>query len=70
MHKQYFTFLLFVTILLAIEVGFLLFMMKFAHIDHNPKFALVIALVFLILIPFNIFVAWKMKGDEKSEGEK
>ncbi len=67
MQKQHLSFILFVTILLAIEVGFLLFMMKFAQIDRHPKFALVIALVFLILIPFNIYVAWKMKGEAKSD---
>lgn len=64
MTKQHRNFLIIVTLLLAIEAGFLLFMMKFAHIDRHPKFLLVMALVFLVLIPFNIFVAWKIKGDE------
>jgi hypothetical protein len=60
MKKPYLTFLLLVTILLAIETGFLVFMVKFAHVNHHPKFVLVIALVYLLLIPSNIFVSWKM----------
>ena len=62
MNKQYRNFLLLVALLMAIDVGFLLFMMKFTDIAQNKHFVAVVAVVLLLVIPGNIYAAWKMKG--------
>ena len=64
MTTQHRNFLLIVTLLLAIEAGFLWFMVKFTPVASNTKFLVVILLVFLVLIPFNIFAAWKITGNK------
>lgn len=60
MTKQHIQFLAIVTALLLIEGGFLYYMVHYTPIASDTKFRLVMAGVFLVLIPFNIFAAWKL----------
>ena len=60
MKVRYRNFFLILTALLAIETLFLYAMLQLTEVGQNVRFVLVITMVFLLVIPMNIFVAWKL----------
>lgn len=60
MNNKYLNFILLVTGLLLLETLFLFAMIKLTPIAQHPHFVVYAALIFFLLIPMNIYTAWKL----------